>query len=238
LGHVLRLEQWSPWRTGADPELEGDLRPVPAHELADHARVEGPLDELGVLDRLKVRQERDLARHFSGRGPPPADSISRVALHIDATWHAPFSIRRGRPGETLHWMCDELDNIPEDPGIYVFGRRHGVTFEPHYVGQAKQIQKRVLQQLRTNVPLITSLWHAKTGAREIMVCTLRAKRGQQLAKALDLMENTVIRAAIAAGHRLVNKRGTCQPTHEIGFSGNRAGCTISGKLVRVPIRGA
>jgi excinuclease UvrABC nuclease subunit len=58
-------------------------------------------------------------------------------------------------------MCDELDDIPEDPGIYVFGRRYGVNFEPHYVGQAKQIQKRVLQQLRTNVPLSTSLWHAK-----------------------------------------------------------------------------
>jgi hypothetical protein len=38
----------------------------------------------------------------------------------------------------------------------------------------------------------------ETGAREIMVFTLRAKRGQQLAKALDLMDDTVIRAAIAA----------------------------------------
>ena len=160
-----------------------------------------------------------------------------MPLHIAATWHAPFSIRKGRRGDPLPWMCDRLDNIPEDPGIYVFGRRHGLTFEPHYVGQAKQIQQRVLQQLRTNVPLITALANAKNGAREIMVCTLRPKRGQQLAKALDLMESAVIRAALAAGHPLLNKRGTAQPTHEIQFSGNRAGCNISGKLVRVPVRG-
>lgn len=130
-----------------------------------------------------------------------------------------------------------MDSIPEDPGIYVFGRRHGEIFEAHYVGQAKKIQHRVFQQLNTNVPLMNALANAKSGAREIMVCTLRPKRGQQLAKALNLMETAVIRAALAAGRPLLNKRGTRQSTHEIQFSGNRMGCTISGKLVRVPVGG-
>jgi hypothetical protein len=45
-----------------DPEFEGDLYPVPAHELAHHARLEGPLDEHGVPDRFEVRQVRDETR--------------------------------------------------------------------------------------------------------------------------------------------------------------------------------
>jgi hypothetical protein len=160
-----------------------------------------------------------------------------MPLHIEATWLPPFAIRSGRRDEPLLWMCDGLSSIPNDPGIYLFGRRFGQNFEPHYVGQATNLQQRVEQQLRTNVPLITALGNAKSGARQVMVCILQPKRGQQFAKALDLMENAVIRAALAAGHPLLNKRGARQPTHEIQFSGNRVGASISGKIVRVPVHG-
>lgn len=160
-----------------------------------------------------------------------------MPLNIDARWLSPFPIRKGRRGDPLLWMCDRLQAIPESAGIYVFGRTFGSRFEPSYVGQAMNLQQRVDQQLRTNVALITALENAKNGARQVFVCEMQPKRGQPAKKALDLMENAVIRAALAAGHPLLNVRGARQPTHEIVFTGNRTGGSISGKVVRVPVHG-
>lgn len=153
--------------------------------------------------------------------------------NIKAKWLTPFAIRKGLRDDDLPWVCDRLDAIPSGPGIYVFGRRHGECFEPHYVGKAKNLQKRVGGQL-ANGRLIQMLTNAKTGGREVIVCELQPKRGQPSASAIGTMEKAVIRAALTAGHALLNKQLTRQPVHEITFLGNRTGTGLSGRRVAVP----
>lgn len=147
----------------------------------------------------------------------------------------PFSIRKGLRDEDLPWVCDRLESIPTGPGIYVFGRRHGSSFEPHYVGKATRLRRRIYQQLSHNVRLLRLFDNGKNGSREVIVCELQGKRGQQVAKALAVTETAVIRAALAAGHALLNVQGTRQLVHEIKFSGNQTGTTLSGKTVVVPV---
>jgi excinuclease UvrABC nuclease subunit len=64
-------------------------------------------------------------------------------MNLQVEWSPPLPMRRMR---SLTYKLD-LGRIPEDPGVYVFGRRWGDSFEALYVGKAKNVRTRVNGQL-------------------------------------------------------------------------------------------
>src|SRR5258708_7714363 len=99
-----------------------------------------------------------------------------------------------------------LDEIPETPGVYIFGRGHGESIEALYVGLATDLRFRINRQLN-NHRLMRHIENAKTGARGIIVGEWRSRPGQTSEKCLPLIERSLIRHFVLEGHDLVNKNG-------------------------------
>jgi hypothetical protein len=117
--------------------------------------------------------------------------------------------------------CDDLSRLPDEPGVYVFGRRYGLTFTPLYVGQAGNLRSRICQQFN-NLRLMKAIESSGKGARVVMVAPLRLLRGQQSGAVLDVVELALIEQFMASGFELINKQGTRIPQHSLTFKGNRA----------------
>lgn len=115
--------------------------------------------------------------------------------------------------QKLIYACD-LERLPEDAGVYVFGRRFGKKFEALYVGKAKTIRKRVKTQLQ-NVKLMMHIKGAKNGRRILLAGRFRGAPGQQEAKCLLLIERAMIRYFLSEAHDLVNVQGARLRQHSI-----------------------
>ena len=133
----------------------------------------------------------------------------------------------------LFWLSDgrreglpyttTIDNIPSEPGIYVFGRRWDKDFEALYVGRADKLRSRVRTQLN-NARLMN---HIKTigrgrpiaGYRAVYVGVFEARPGQQWRRCGPLIEKGLIRYFVSKEHRLANQQGTRIRTHQIMSSG-------------------
>lgn len=143
-----------------------------------------------------------------------------MALDIEVWWHRPFSLREDDGG--LIYVCDELDEIPNAPGVYVFGRMFGHNITPIYIGRAKKIRRRITQHLESNVRLMKAVQHAKAGDRVVLAGEWLSKPGQQRERVLPIVEAELISHALAQGHELVNDKGTRTPTHSLTNKGYRA----------------
>jgi hypothetical protein len=106
----------------------------------------------------------------------------------------------------------------EVPGIYIFGRRHGRSFEALYVGKAGSLRSRIKVQLN-NHKLLTHVWNAKTGRRIVMLGEFKAKRGQIPDTCLRTAEKALIRYFVAEGHDLVNLQGVILRQHDVSSTG-------------------
>ncbi len=104
--------------------------------------------------------------------------------------------------------------LPDAPGIYLFGRRFGSGLEVLYVGQAKRIRSRVKGQMN-NLRLMQSMKNAKIGKRVVIAGRFIWKPGQREKKCLDLLERALIRYFLSKGHDLVNVLGTRLRQHEV-----------------------
>ncbi|MBI1379872.1 MAG: hypothetical protein GC161_02145 [Planctomycetaceae bacterium] len=135
-------------------------------------------------------------------------------LHID--WTRPIPVRRVRSA-TLEFAID-LEAIPPEPGIYLFGRRHGTSFEALYVGKASRLRARIRQHLN-NRSLLNHLADAATGKRILLAGVLTGRQGQQLPKALALAEKALLRHFLSEGHDLINKQGTKIRSHTLHSTG-------------------
>src|SRR4051794_30720162 len=118
-------------------------------------------------------------------------------MDLELVWHAPFPLRDGSR-ERLIYACDSLDDVPNRPGIYIFGRMYGDVVEPIYIGKAEQLRVRVRQHLEGNIRLMKSIEGAKNGARVVQVAEWIAKRGQQALRVLPTIERALIKSALAA----------------------------------------
>ena len=107
-----------------------------------------------------------------------------------------------------------MDKLPDEPGLYVFGRRFGNSFEALYVGKAKTIRRRVKNQLN-NSRLMQHVMTARRGKRILLVGRYVSKPGQDETKSLLLLEQALIRHFVSEGDDLVNKHGTRIRQHEI-----------------------
>ena len=140
-------------------------------------------------------------------------------MDLQLHWMPPVRLRDGAD-EYLTYTSDQLDQIPENPGIYIFGRRHGTKFSALYIGKAKNLCGRITQQLNAT-RLMNVLAYAQSGERQLLVGVLRPKGGQRVERALTILERGLIKLALAEGHELVNVHGTRIRSHEVTMAGNR-----------------
>jgi hypothetical protein len=131
-------------------------------------------------------------------------------MNLQVDWSSPLPMKRER---TAGYSVD-LDKVPEVPGVYIFGRRWGDSFEALYVGQAMNIHSRVKGQLN-NLRLMSHLREAKVGSRIVIPGSIITKRGQQIDKCLNIVEKSLIRYFLSEGNDLVNIQGTLLRRHEV-----------------------
>lgn len=140
----------------------------------------------------------------------------KIRLH----WHEPFRLRDGTK-LNLVYRCDELNEILEGPGIYVFARKFGSNMIPLYVGQASRLRKRIEYQLKNNVRLMKGIENAESGKRFILHGEVLLAPGQQQEKVLDIIEKAYIKTALSQGYELLNKQGTRTKVHRIKSEGRK-----------------
>ena len=133
-----------------------------------------------------------------------------MKLHLE--WSRQIPLRRSKQRSLVYTI--DMDKLPDEPGLYVFGRRFGNSFEALYVGKAKTIRRRVRNQLN-NSRLMQHVMTARRGKRILLVGRYVSKPGQDETKSLLLLEQALIRHFVSEGDDLVNKHGTRIRQHEI-----------------------
>jgi hypothetical protein len=126
-------------------------------------------------------------------------------MKLALRWHKPLTLKADKQGNDIYLI--PFDKIPTEPGIYVFLRTHGSTFEALYLGKAENLRLRIKQQ-SNNLRLMRGIEHAATGKRLLAFAKFVSKRGQQQRKALQRMETAYIRHYLSQGDQLLNKQGT------------------------------
>lgn len=139
-------------------------------------------------------------------------------MELDLEWHDPFEMRDTK--NRLAYRIPDFDEIPTSPGLYAFARNHGAVIEPLYIGRAYNLRTRIGQQLN-NLRLMAGIREASSGYRLLLVGEYFPKQGQQLDRALAVMESAFIRSAAADGYDLLNVHGTRAKAHRICSRGSR-----------------
>ena len=117
----------------------------------------------------------------------------------------------------------ELETIPDNPGIYIFGRTFSDKVEALYVGKANSLRNRIKQQFN-NHTLMTHIENAKNGNRVIIYGVFHGKPGQSAKTCTQIAERALIRYYLAKNHNLANLQGTTINHHVIvsgGITKNR-----------------
>lgn len=149
-----------------------------------------------------------------------------MKLHLE--WMSPISLKDGSK-ENLIYTC-EYGGLPDLPGIYIFGRRHGASFEALYVGKGISLNSRVRQQFN-NVKLMKHIQNALNGERILLLGLFKSLSGQQDDNCLPIIERALIRHFLERDDDIVNVHGTRLKTHEIISEGAAGKHAIPGKLV-------
>jgi hypothetical protein len=157
-----------------------------------------------------------------------------MALSINCCWSDPISLKDGTRKNLIYYI-DEIDDIPDKPGIYIFARSHGNSVSPIYIGQADKLKTRIEHQFN-NVKLMMGVRNAARAIRILIYCEARISKGQNRKKVLAILENALIDHALSEGHELLNKQGTKKPTHKIEFKGNRTSEKIAPRNMYVKSR--
>lgn len=148
-----------------------------------------------------------------------------MPMNIEAQWHPPLELVEAGEDANLIYSCPRAANIPDEPGVYVFGRRHGEFVAPLYIGRSKNLQTRLYQHL-DSVPLMKAIQRMQNGSRFYLYCTVTPKPGQRIDRVLDVLERALIDHAMTTGHELLQKQGTRTAKHTISFRGNHTATAI------------
>ena len=155
-----------------------------------------------------------------------------MSLNIEASWSRPIQLRAVLYGAI--YECEDLDQIPTDSGVYIFGREHGEAAAPLYIGKALNLRRRIEQQLNS-VRLMTGIREAQAGGRFVIYCTPQLKRGQRALRVITILEQALIAHALAEDFELLQKQGTKTPNHTIRFQGNRTSEDLAPRRMRVAV---
>ena len=137
-------------------------------------------------------------------------------MQLNLDWMSPIALCDGSD-ENLIYTCGR-EQLPDGPGIYIFGRQHGQSFEALYVGKARSVHNRVRQQFK-NLPLMRHVENTKTGERVLLIAKFKGLSEQQPDNCLPIIESALIRHYLERGDDIVNNHGTHLRTHEIISSG-------------------
>ena len=138
-----------------------------------------------------------------------------MQLHLD--WEKELGLKAVRsPG--FGYSLGNSANIPLEPGVYIFGRRFGNSFEALYVGKAINLDRRIRQQLN-NLRLMQHIKNASIGHRILLLGVLRGNAA--VLNKIALSERALITYFLAEGHDIVNVSGTRRRKQEITSTGNR-----------------
>ena len=154
-----------------------------------------------------------------------------MPLNIEAAWCKPISLKQADGV----YVCPNLNELPTDHGIYVFGRKHGEKAVPLYIGRAENLRVRIKQQM-DSVHLMRGIQKAPSGARFLIYCVPTKRQRHMAANVIEVLEDGLILHALGEGHQLLNKQGTLRPSHKIEFIGNRTSEQISGRLIRLGVK--
>ncbi len=149
-------------------------------------------------------------------------------MRMNVDW-APALVLKDGAKESRIYTCNLLD-IPQTPGVYVFGRTHGESFEALYVGKATVLQQRIKQQLN-NLALMMHVKNAMRGDRVLVLGEWDKRGNEDTEKCLIIIERALIRHYLERDDDIVNKHGTRLKTHEICSVGSSARHGIPSKLV-------
>lgn len=139
-------------------------------------------------------------------------------MKIELKWSKLIQLRDASK-DNLIYGIDAIESIPKVPGIYVFGRKRGEEFIPIYIGQALRLGGRIRRQLN-NVRLMMELKAASGRKRFITYAEFIGKPGQETSKALNTIERSLIKYALAKGYDILNVMGTKRREHVITSKGS------------------
>lgn len=151
-------------------------------------------------------------------------------MQIQATWSKPITLKKGTPGGLIYVL--DLEDLPEEPGVYVFARKHGNRVVPIYIGETMSIRGRVRTHLNS-LPLMRAIENAPKGGRLFMYCTVKAGSKEKAKKHVKVLEKALLMHVQSEGHELFNKKGTKLPTDTISFCGNRTSEAIAPRIMLV-----
>lgn len=103
-------------------------------------------------------------------------------MKLKLKWATPVPVRKSQDGV----FALDLEKIPKAPGIYIFARKWGKSYEALYVGRSKRLRGRIKGHLNS-VKLMKHLEKAKTGKRVLIYGAPVTKQGQQQNKVLALV---------------------------------------------------
>jgi hypothetical protein len=139
-------------------------------------------------------------------------------MKLKISWNKSIPLQRATKEEGLIYSFN-LEKIPEVPGIYIFARCWGRSYEALYVGKSTKLRGRVRGHLN-NLRLMKYLENAKIGKRVLITGEAKISPGQKLKNVLKTLERTFIRHFLAEGHDLVNELGVRIRRHEIISEGH------------------
>lgn len=140
-------------------------------------------------------------------------------MELNLEWQPPLELLDGSD-QRLIYTCRRED-LPDSPGIYVFARRHGSSYEALYVGKASSFRERVWTQFR-NLPLMVHVRDAQNGGRYLLLGHFVSRQGQQIDKCLPILEHAFIRQFVDRGDNVSNIQGKKLKSHAITSSGSHA----------------
>ncbi len=151
-------------------------------------------------------------------------------MQIEASWSQPIALKKCKPGGLIYEL--DMEELPPEPGVYVFGRKHGDTVVPIYIGETLSVRGRIKGHLNS-LPLMRAVENAPNGARFLLYCTVKAGSREKAKKHVKVVEKALILHAQSEGHVLFNKKGTKLPTDEISFTGNRTSEAVAPRTMLI-----
>ena len=143
-------------------------------------------------------------------------------MEVEIYWNQPVPLRSGRHSNLIY-MAD-LEAIPTNAGVYIFGRLSRGNLIPMYVGKALRLRGRIRNQFN-NARLMIGIANSPGRRRVLLAGELVGKPGQELRSTLDLVERNLIEYATLDGYPLLNQQGTKPRTNTLSFSGARVART-------------
>jgi hypothetical protein len=143
-----------------------------------------------------------------------------MALSVKIQWRKAIAL--GAKGAFQKNLVKMVPSLPTDPGIYVFGRKHGNKIVPIYIGQASKGFRSRLKQQSNNLALMEGVKAEKNGERVLLLGVVQVAQKQILTRVLDVAEQAHIEHALTEGHPILNIRGTKAKRHEVSIDGQKS----------------